>query len=368
MRDATLMLSEAARDTLAWLEGEWQHAYSRGGKGKGWRSFTLIQMLQQKNICETELHAWQVLEELGRAEFIALPTGVLLSPRAKLPVKIELAAARREALMSISPALDPRLALEPRQHSAWRRAQEGPLGSWSTEDQLALAEGLRRLANDLPGAYQLSPYVASARYLLGSSKLLETLPTELVRSFGIETDSFQAAETWLLASVPEQPKGLLLIENAQSFSQACRVGCGERLALICTFGYGLSLANALESGDRVRLVGQGTAGVTLADLLRLPSPTYWGDLDPEGLRIYQKLRRSLPELALSALFGPMLAALETGTCHPLDALTGKAGQRVAGDWQRGLDQEWLEDMQVQELAGSALPLCVQNELMERISQ
>ncbi len=123
------MLSEAARDTLAWLEGEWQHAYSRGGKGKGWRSFTLIQMLQQKNICETELHAWQVLEELGRAEFIALPTGVLLSPRAKLPVKIELAAARREALMSVSPALDPRLALEPRQHSAWRRAQEGPAGA-----------------------------------------------------------------------------------------------------------------------------------------------------------------------------------------------------------------------------------------------
>jgi hypothetical protein len=367
MRDATLMLSEAARDTLAWLEREWERAYLRGGKGKGWRSFTLIQMLQLKGICQTELHAWQILEELGRAEFIDIPAGILLTPRAKLPVKVELAAVRREALMSLSPALDPRLALEPRQHSAWRRAQGGPLGSWSTEDQLALAKGLRRLADDLPGAYQLSPYVASARYLLGSSKLLETLPIELVRSFDIEPDSFQAAETWLLASVPEQPEGLLLIENAQSFSQACRVGCGKRLALICTFGYGLSLAKALSNGDRVQLIGQGTAGVTLADLLRLPSPTYWGDLDPEGLRIYRSLRRSLPELALSALFDPMLAALEGGTCHPLDALTGKAGQRSAGDWQRGLDQEWLEDMQVQALAGKALTLSVQNELVERIS-
>ncbi|WP_111412143.1 Wadjet anti-phage system protein JetD domain-containing protein [Billgrantia lactosivorans] len=369
MRDATLILGESARESLAWLEEEWQRVYSRAGKGKGWRSFTLIRLLQQKGICQTELHAWQVLEELGRAELIALPAGVLLSPRAKLPVKVELSVARREALMSASPALDPRLGLESGQHSVWRRAQEGPLGDWSIEDQLALADGLRRLADDLPGAYQLSPYVASARYLLGSSKLLETLPTELVRSFGIEPDSFQAAETWLLASVPEQPEGLLLIENAQSFSQACRVGCGKRLALICTFGYGLSLANALNNNeDRVQLVGQGTAGVTLADLLRLPCPTYWGDLDPEGLRIYRRLRHFLPELALSALFGPMLAALESGTCHPLDALTGKAGQRTAGDWQHGLDQEWLADDEVQALAGKALAPSVQGELMERISQ
>ncbi|MGQ4877173.1 Wadjet anti-phage system protein JetD domain-containing protein [Billgrantia sp. LNSP4103-1] len=368
MRDPALMLKKAARAALVQLEGEWQRAYSRTGKGKGWRSFSLITMFQQKGICQTELHAWEVLEELGRADLIDLPPGVLLSPHVKLPVRVELAAARREALITVSPALDPRLELEPRQQSAWRRAQEGPLGGWSIEDQLALVESLRRLANDLPGAYQLSPYVASARYLLGSSKLLETLPTELVRAFGIEPDSFQAAETWLLASVPEQPEGLLLIENAQSFSQACRVGCDKRLALMCTFGYGLSLANALEHGDRVRLVGQGTAGVTLADLLHLPSPTYWGDLDPEGLRIYQNLRRSLPDLALSALFGPMLAALEEGTCHTLDALTGKAGQRAAGDWQRGLDQEWLADDQVQALAGKALAPSVQNELMECISQ
>ncbi|MCE8021156.1 hypothetical protein HOP51_13715 [Halomonas sp. MCCC 1A11036] len=368
MRDAALMLSEAAREALAWLEGEWQRAYSGTGKGKGWRSFNLVKQLQQKGICQTELHAWQVLEELGRSELIDLPPGVLLSPRAKLPVRVELAAARREILIAVSPALDPRLELEPRQHSAWRRALEGPLGGWSIKDQLALAEGLRRLANDLPRVYQLSPYVASARYLLGSSKLLEALPTELVRAFGIEPARFQAAETWLLASVPEHPERLLLIENAQSFSQACRVGCDKRLALICTFGYGLSLANALESGDRVRLVGQGTAGVTLADLLRLPCPTYWGDLDPEGLRIYRRLRHFLPDLALSALFGPMLAALEAGTCHPLDALTGKAGQRAAGGWPRGLDQEWLADNQIELLVGKPLELDEQEALLFRLQE
>ncbi|WP_446020155.1 Wadjet anti-phage system protein JetD domain-containing protein [Billgrantia sp. Q4P2] len=279
-----------------------------------------------------------------------------------------LAEARIEQLKADLPDVDNRLGLSAAQEQAWRRALESQLREWSIEDQLALAEGLRRLANDLPGVYQLSPYVASARYLLGSSKLLEALPTELVRAFDIEPTRFQPAETWLLASVPEQPEGLLLIENAQSFSQACRVGCDKRLALICTFGYGLSLANALESGDRVRLVGQGAAGVPLPDLLALPSSTYWGDLDPEGLRIYKRLNHFLPALALSALFGPMLAAFESGTGHPLDALSGKAGQRAAGNWQRGLDQEWLADDQVQKLAGRALDPSVQSGFMERILQ
>ncbi|MGM0785296.1 MAG: Wadjet anti-phage system protein JetD domain-containing protein [Pseudomonadota bacterium] len=258
------------------------------------------------------------------------------------------------------------MALTTSQLAGWRRAQEGPLGSWSLEDRLALAEGLRRLANDLPGAYALSPFVASARYLMGSSKLLEALPVELVRAFGIEPASFQPPETWLLASIPEQPEGLLLIENAQSFTQACRVACDKRLALVCTFGYGLSLANALAGGDRVRLVGQGTASVTLSELLDLPSPTYWGDLDPEGLRIFQRLRYCLPELALSALFGPMQTAFEMGTRHPLDALTGKAGQRHSGDWQHGLDQEWLDDSQLMFLAGKPLEPAMQELLLSRL--
>ncbi|MGR4068552.1 Wadjet anti-phage system protein JetD domain-containing protein [Billgrantia sp. C5P2] len=354
MHDATLMLNEAARKVLAQLERVWQRVYANGSKGKGWQAEPLVRSLKRKGICETEHQAWEVLEKLLDAGAISLRQGGRISPHQRWNATILLAEARIEQLKADLPDVDNRLGLSAAQEQAWRRALESQLREWSIEDQLALAEGLRRLANDLPGVYQLSPYVASARYLLGSSKLLEALPTELVRAFDIEPTRFQPAETWLLASVPEQPEGLLLIENAQSFSQACRVGCDKRLALICTFGYGLSLANALESGDWVRLVGQGAAGVTLPDLLALPSSTYWGDLDPEGLRIYQRLKAREPKLRLSALYAPMIQAMEEGLSHPLDHLMGKGGQRPAETWRCGLDQEWLPDGLCLSFAGQVL--------------
>jgi hypothetical protein len=366
MHDPVLMLSEAAKTILAQLEREWRKHYREKSGGKGWRTITLAQRMVRQGICESNLHAWQVLEELDRAELIIPPQGTWLSPRTQLRVTVELAGARCAAIMAEVPAVDERLGLASSQGRAWERALQGPLGDWCIEDQLALAESLRRLADDLPDAYRLSPYVASARYLLGSSKLLEALPIELVRAFGIDPAAFQPAETWLLASVPEEPDNLLLVENAQSFTQACRIGIDRHLAIVCTFGYGLSLGRSLKGVDRVRLVGQGVADVTLPDLLRLPNPSYWGDLDPEGLRIYLRLRQLLPQLKLSALMAPMMAFYEMHGGHPLDTLSGKAGQRAAGDWQRGLDQEWLEDAQLAALAGQALDPEQQVALLARL--
>lgn len=366
MHDPVPTLSEPAKVALARLEMDWQRAYSRAGKGKGWYAFSLVKTWLRKRISETELQAWQVLEELLRAKLIELPAGGRLSPHEKWNARVELTEARTAVLMAASPSVDERLTLSMSQRKAWERALKGPLGNWTYEDQHALVKGLRQLASDLPQAYQLSPYVASARYLLGSSKLLDALPQELLRSFGIEQADFESAETWLLASVPEEPEGVLLIENAQSFTQACRVGCDQRLAIICTFGYGLSLGNALQDSGRMRLVGQGVANVNLTELLRLSNLTYWGDLDPEGMRIYLRLSRSLPRLNLSALLAPMIEAFGDGLTHPLDALTGKAGQRAGDDWQRGLDQECLEDHHLLELAGQALNPMTQEALLARL--
>lgn len=145
-----------------------------------------------------------------------------------------------------------------------------------------------------------------------------------------------------------------MIENPQSFTHASRMGIDRCLALVCSYGYGLSLGEALGGIDRVQLVGHGAEQWTLTTLLRLPNLTYWGDLDPEGLRIYQRLQQRLPDLRLSALLEPMIEALGEHRGHPLDALTGKGGQREAGDWRRGLDQEWLSDDCLTALAGKAL--------------
>lgn len=366
MCEPDVMLGESASAALARLEEAWRRALVRTGRGKGWQSVSLVKAWQKAGICATELQAWQVLDELDRAGRLALPPGTRLSPHFRLPVRVRLAEWRCEQLAADQPVVDAGLALTPEQAAAWHRALTGPLGDWSASDQQALADGLRRLAGDLPGAYALSPYVASARYLLGSSKLLEALPNDLLRAFGIEPSSFTVADARLLASMPATPEGVILIENLQSFSQACRVGLDARWALVCSFGYGLSLGEALGGLERVRLVGEGPLSHTMTGLLALSNLTYWGDLDPEGLRIFRQLRRRLPGLRLSALYRPMIDAFEATRGHPLHGLTGKEGQRQVREWRRGLDQEWLDDDVLATLAGQSLDPSIEACWMERL--
>ncbi|MBB3229634.1 Wadjet anti-phage system protein JetD domain-containing protein [Halomonas stenophila] len=349
---------EAARAVQVWLEADWCRQYRRQG-ARRWRSDTLVRRLYREGICDSELAGWQALAELARFGILDAPEAL----RHRVPVRLGLSEGECHRLREGMVGPDASLGLTADQAIPWGLALERRLDDWSLADQRRLVEGLRRLAADLPEAYGLSAKVASARYLLGSSKLLEALPGELVRRFGIEPRAFRAAPVWLLAAMPEVPEGLLLIENPQSFAQACRVGLDCRLALVCSFGYGLSLGEAVLDPATVRLVGEQGPSQDLTALLGLPSPTYWGDLDPEGLRIYRRLKAQLPALRLSALLEPMASALAGQGGHPLHRLTGKEGQRAAGDWTRGVDQEWLEDATVAALGGQPLSSALEAEWM-----
>ncbi|MBB3140576.1 Wadjet anti-phage system protein JetD domain-containing protein [Halomonas organivorans] len=348
-------LEQSARAAQAWLEDEWCRLFRRSRKAKRWNSASLVRRWKQTGVCDSEFIAWKALADLARQGVVDAPPGSLES---QVPLQLGLSEKAAHRLRQTMAAPNACLDLTADQATSWSRALERGLDEWSLADQCRLAEGLRRLAADLPSAYLLTPFQASARYLLGSSKLLETLPRELVRAFGIDPKAFLAAPTWLLAEVPEMPEGLLLIENPQSFEQAQRLGLGKRLALVCAFGYGLSLGEAIRDNGRVRLVGEGAPCHGLARLLRLPRLTYWGDLDAEGLRIFLRLKSQLPGLRLSALMAPLADALRQGSGHPLHRLTGKEGQRAAR-LPRGMDQEWLEDKQVLALAG--LPLSTELE-------
>ncbi|GAA0636245.1 Wadjet anti-phage system protein JetD domain-containing protein [Halomonas beimenensis] len=323
---------DAVRAVRAWLEADWSRHFLRQG-GKRWRSDTLVRDLKRRGVCDSELAAWQALAVLRHQ-------GVLDAPAAldhRLSVRMGLSEGERHRLIQSLPRPDAALGLEGDLAVAWSRALEAGLADWSLDDQCRLVEGLRRLAADLPAAYDLGAYRASARYLLGSAKLLQALPAELVRAFGIEPRDFRPMPTWLLAEAPEVPQGLLLIENPQSFEQARRLGVGDRLALVCGFGYGLALGEALADVDRVRLVGERPPRQGLARLLSLPSQTYWGDLDPEGLRLYRALKRRLPRLCLSALMAPMAEGLEAEGGPPSaspDRQGGAAGQRRRGERAR----------------------------------
>ncbi|RTR05412.1 Wadjet anti-phage system protein JetD domain-containing protein [Halomonas nitroreducens] len=353
---------EAARAVQAWLEADWCRQYRRQG-AKRWRSDTLVRRLRREGICDSELAGWQALAELARFGILDAPEAL----RHRVPVRLGLSEGECHRLREGMVEPDASLGLTADQAIPWGLALERRLDDWSLVDQQRLVEGLRRLAGDLPDAYGLSAKAASARYLLGSSKLLEALPGELVRSFGIEPRDFRAAPLWLLAAMPEAPEGLLLIENPQSFAQACRVGLDRRLALVCSFGYGLSLGEVMVDPTAVRLVGEQGLAHDLTTLLALPSATYWGDLDPEGLRIYRRLKARLPALRLSALLEPMAASLATQGGHPLHRLTGKEGQRPADDWTRGIDQEALEDTTVAALGGRSLSPALETDWMAALS-
>ncbi|MFC3286256.1 Wadjet anti-phage system protein JetD domain-containing protein [Litchfieldella rifensis] len=349
-------LSECAEAVQIYLEGDWAKHYRKRG-AKRWRSVSLVKRLKREGICTTELDGWEALSELARAGVIE--TTQPIAANQCLNVHVSLSEAERHRLEAEFSDVDDALQLQAGQAVVWRHALDGVLYDWSLDDQYRLAQGLRELAGALPQAYAMSAFEASARYLLGSSKLLTALPRELVRAFAIDVAAFRGPVAWVLAAMPSEPEGLLVIENPQSFDQACRAGLSERLALVCSFGYGLSLSEVLKAPERVRLIGEGTASRTLSELLGSPNKTFWGDLDPEGLRIYCRLRQTVPALRLSALYGPMIAVLESGGGHPLHGLTGKADQRPARGWSRGLDQEMLDDASLTALAGQALDEAIQ---------
>lgn len=347
-------LSEPGQRLLGELEARWCRRFLKGDDKPQWSTQSLLTFMQRGSICPTQLEGRQILDELHRAGVLDVPESVSFSPRLNLTPRIGLAAWRCAQLSETLPAVTPELMLTPRQAICWNQALAGVLKGWSPSDQYALVVGLRALASDLPEAYRLVTYAASARYLLASSKLLDRLPNGLLREFGIEPTLFDRPDAWLLASMPTRPESVLLIENSQSYMQALRLGVDHRIALVCSFGYGLSLGEALSGVERVRLVSETPLSLTLRELLALPHLTYWGDLDPEGLRIYRRLQSRLPALRLSALYAPMIDALEGGGGHILHEATGKSGQVPAGAWKRGVDQEWIEDTVVCQWAGQVL--------------
>jgi hypothetical protein len=234
------------------------------------------------------------------------------------------------------------------------------LAEFSDSDLVALTQGLLQLRAQQAAESGVPAFVRSARYLLGSSKLLGSLPATALRAFGIEIDSFPNAPSYIVVAGPEAPEAVLLIENPHSFEEALAAGCASSVALIATYGYGLS-----RSGDAYgnALIESVSASAPLIPLVRAgnppapglllnhPSIRFWGDLDREGLRIYNSLRARIPALRTSALYLPMCAIAKNGRSHPYIKATAKERQGsiegVPSDaerlipfcLERGVDQE-----------------------------
>lgn len=248
------------------------------------------------------------------------------------------------------------------------------LKDWELSDLYRLARGMVALRDDIHDL-QGSRYQISARYLLGSSKLLDALPSKALRAFGIDPYRFSGAPSYVITAGPAEPECVVLVENPQAMELALQTEQGKRIAWVATFGYGLSHSGDEYGQQLARLVEQGKGLITLVrdgtppaieDLLQHPRLYYWGDLDREGLRIYWRLKSCLPQLQLSGLYQPMQAMIEnTDLHHPYTSLVAKPNQNI---WhcsepgvvqllkactERALDQEALNPDFIREYAHTA---------------
>jgi hypothetical protein len=234
-------------------------------------------------------------------------------------------------------------------------------------DLQAVATGLMGLRERQAQWRGTASFVVSARNLLGSAKLLSALPAKRLNLFGLAENGASNTSRYVIVGAPRAPEAVLLIENPDAFENAIAAGLARSIAVIVTFGYGLTRAGDAFGNQLAEMVEAGTERMVALVREGAPPPLrtlfcherlfFWGDLDAEGLRIYARLRKRLPALRLSALYGQMVEALRAGAGHPYTDATGKATQRALNEREelpddarellplcvkRGLDQEWLE--------------------------
>lgn len=252
------------------------------------------------------------------------------------------------------------------------------------EDLVHVAEGLIRLRAALPDEEGRHHFLVSARYLLGSSKLLDALGGHALKTFGIDVACFTSHPLYVVVAGAEKPKTVVLVENPAAFELAVSSSAIQHCAFVATFGFGLSksqedygnqLAGMVE--DRfVHAITLRREGATCPDagtLLTHPNVTFWGDLDPAGIEIYLRLKKSIPKLQLSALYEPMAKCVKNSKrSHPYVQSTRKEGQssmsRTAAPGvetaallidlcaTRGVDQETVTITEIEAHAQSVLLL------------
>jgi len=198
------------------------------------------------------------------------------------------------------------------------------------DDKQALIDCLSAISADCsPGE---NNYVYSACGVMGSSKVLDAFPTLAELLLGASEGKRAPRPLFAITAEPTKPASVLFIENQSALASQLRVGFPPDQLAVCAFGYGLTIENI---GRRLRggsIIACPAAGERpdLPAILASTSCFFWGDLDLEGLRIYEVLRGAIPHLQLAGIYASMVSLLvDRRKSHPYSALfgSGKAGQR-----------------------------------------
>lgn len=212
------------------------------------------------------------------------------------------------------------------------------MNGFSSVQMLAIINGLIQLRADQDRISGQMLFNVSARYLLGSSKLLSTLNWRSLKAFGINVEIFPDRPPYLIVGGDgKDPQAVILVENPVAFENAMQSGAAKRCTFVCTMGFGLShrgedygsqLVGAIETGDYILLRRNEGGWQDAKAILFHPELHFWGDLDLAAAQIFDRISRRLPQAKLSAIYQPMInAAGNPNTRHPYVSAVAKDGQK-----------------------------------------
>ncbi|MGE5599321.1 MAG: Wadjet anti-phage system protein JetD domain-containing protein [Bacteroidota bacterium] len=275
----------------------------------------------------------ELRKKLGVSETVAveyldamIDKGVEMAPGAKkVTLNFDLPADYKAATAERWAGLVERLPdhIRPWVASAPRAAQELP-----EADAEALLTCLSRVS---PGAFPGEDrFVLSANSVMGSSKALDSFPG-LLGSVD-EDDDCRHRPLFLVTAGPADPSAVLFVENPSAFGSLLHTEFVHRYLAICAFGYGLTIENLPQRLRSRSIIPCTAAGDQITDLAAIIASTpcyHWGDLDWEGLRIFENMQAAIPTICLPIIYLAMAERLgDPLRSHPYLELFGKQKQRA----------------------------------------
>lgn len=205
------------------------------------------------------------------------------------------------------------------------------------EDMTTLASGLRTLSQAGDTATNDAGFNVSAKYLMGGSKVLSAMSRRMLQVIRLPARLHNASPKYVVCAGPKSPAATLLIENPRAFENAVHSGLAREVALLCSFGFGLSYlgqewlhSKETPESDRPVMIVRCGEPPALDHMLKAPNVFMWADLDVAAFDIFLSLKSAIPHLRLSKIYEAMTPMLlNPQTSHPYAKLFEKDGQTIA---------------------------------------
>jgi len=298
-------------------------------KGSSIRTSTVVSGLEKK-LGVGQIEVKGAVRELYRASLLRY------SPdRQQLPVSGMVEIVRPEKTVSLTEQEWGR-ALDASGLSEAARDAFRPffctVGDFTGDDMVLLARAFASLESGQGPTLDDAGFNVSARSLMGGSKVLANLAPKMMQALGLPARLQTSSPRYVVCAGPAEPEATLLIENPRAFENAVRSGLGEFVALVCTYGFGLSYLGQAWRDDAhpedkpIQIVRSG-GPPSLTNLLTAPRVFLWADLDLAALSIFKSLKSVIPQLRFSEIYRPMMEMVRDPLrSHPYAAIFEKYGQ------------------------------------------